>query len=125
MGGMRWRAESVGGMAVQVVPASYFLLRSPSGARAAVLQVSGQRGQLANLHEHLSELEVRRGLFPPLRSRRVGMSGTAPHHCAREGGPVAASLSLRTHLPIVSAVLVRASSFHLPPHCLPHLRTEL
>ena len=68
MGGMRWWAESVGGMAEQVVPASYYLLRRPSGARAAVLQVSGQRGQLANLHEHLSELEVRRGLFPPLRS---------------------------------------------------------
>ena len=87
----------------------------------AVLQVSGQRGQLANLHEHLSELEVRPRPFLSLRSIR-SMSGTR-HLIA--GGPVAACLSLLTHLRIGNAVFVRVSSFHLPPHCLPHLRTEL
>ena len=131
MGGMRWWAESVGGMAVQVVPASYYLLRSPSGA-AAVLQVSGQRGQLANLHEHLSELEVRRGLFPPLRSRRVGMSGTAPPHCARESLSLRASACVLACQLLVQCSCARARStchrtaYHThAPSCVPEYSFSL
>jgi hypothetical protein len=75
-----------------------------------VLQVSGQRGQLANLHEHLSELEVRRGLLPPLRSRRVGMSGTAPPHCAREGLSLRASACVLTCQLLVQCSCARARS---------------